>query len=258
MASTPLLDENSSDEQIVAYCADPPEDSLISKAQYSVKVVKLSDQVAVKFGFGILKEEADNQDRAYHLFDHNIVLIPKVYRYFKDDKDYGYLVMEYVDGHVKETLEESDIKTVTKVLQHFSTFHAESPGSLAGGPLRWLLFEEGVEFDSLEALEDWLNHRVFPHQSKISFQGCDLVPCHLDLAPRNILWKDDGRICLLDWESAGFVPRPLEFASQWINEEKDGTYNSLLLAHMQQLPKHELSQKDAFLQVWQNCQRYSL
>lgn len=34
--------------------------------------------------------------------------------------------------------------------------------------------------------------------------------CHLDIAPRNLLYLADGSVCLLDWATAGFYPRFFE------------------------------------------------
>ncbi|RVD89471.1 uncharacterized protein DFL_000478 [Arthrobotrys flagrans] len=36
--------------------------------------------------------------------------------------------------------------------------------------------------------------------------------CHLDLAPLNIIRKDDGTLYLVDWESAGYYPEGFELA----------------------------------------------
>lgn len=72
----------------------------------------------------------------------------------------------------------------------------------------------------------------FSGQGSVSFQDCELVLSHLDIAPRNIIWQDDGTIRLIDWQSAGFYPRLFEFWAQWNSEGKDGPFNSLLLKAM--------------------------
>ncbi|KAJ5429298.1 hypothetical protein N7491_006314 [Penicillium cf. griseofulvum] len=69
-----------------------------------------------------------------------------------------------------------------------------------------------------DEVEEWFNSRLFPGDGKVRFDHTPLVLYHLDIAPRNIIWLDDGRVCLLDWASAGFYPRLLEFASLFFQE----------------------------------------
>jgi len=71
-----------------------------------------------------------------------------------------------------------------------------------------------------------LFHRRLKHDGlSLSFQECDLklVLCHLDIAPRNILWldEDDGALCIVDWASAGYYPRIFEWCSLDILRGKD-------------------------------------
>jgi thiamine kinase-like enzyme len=84
------------------------------------------------------------------------------------------------------------------------------------------------------------------------------VFCHLDIAPRNILWQEDGTLCIVDWASAGFYPRLFEFCVQWIVKGKDGNFNSLLLESMNPLSSQEMEQKEAMLCAWANIQRHPL
>jgi len=80
----------------------------------------------------------------------------------------------------------------------------------------------------------------------------------IDIAPRNILWQEDGSLCLVDWASAGYYPRIFEFCAQWIIEGKEGKFNKLLLDSMESLPDRELAQKVSILRAWRNSQKYSL
>ncbi|KIW11717.1 hypothetical protein PV08_11019 [Exophiala spinifera] len=107
-------------------------------------------------------------------------------------------------------------------------------------------------------MEKWFNSRLFEHNPKLSLRNCKLVLCHLDIAPRNLLWQEDGSLCLLDWASAGYCPRLFEFCAQWIIEGKDGSFNSILLNSMNPLSDIELGQKEAILCFWRNIQKYSL
>uniref|UniRef100_A0A093VKY3 Carbonic anhydrase 2 n=1 Tax=Talaromyces marneffei PM1 TaxID=1077442 RepID=A0A093VKY3_TALMA len=63
---------------------------------------------------------------------------------------------------------------------------------------------------------------------------------------------------LLDWASAGFYPRLLEFVSQWIVEGKDGDFHGMLLQAMAPLSKADMEQKAPICQALYNTQKYSL
>jgi hypothetical protein len=75
----------------------------------------------------------------------------------------------------------------------------------------------------------------------------------IDIAPRNILWQEDGSLCLVDWASAGYYPRIFEFCAQWIIEGKEGKFNKLLDS-MESLSDRELAQKVSILRAWRNSQ----
>ncbi|KAJ5715280.1 kinase-like domain-containing protein [Penicillium malachiteum] len=173
--------------------------------------------VVIKYSPHLTKYEAENQQKAYELVDFSILRIPRVYRYSRDE-GVGYIMMEFVKGKTIDPLEDPGlIDRVVKVLNHFSTILGQKPRNLAGGPCAGIL--------------------------GACLQECDLVLCHLDIAPSHIIWQDDGTICIVDWESA---------------EGKDGNFNSLLLNGMTPLPSHELAQKDRVCRLWYNTQKYAL
>ena len=58
---------------------------------------------------------------------------------------------------------------------------------------------------------------------------CELVFCHLDIAPRNLLRQEDGSLCLIDWASAGYYPRLFEFGMQWIGRRNDKVIDRSLM-----------------------------
>lgn len=150
--------------------------------------------------------------------------------------------MEFIKGKVIDPLEDiSAIEKIAGVLDYFATLRHSIPGSLSGGFCRGLLFPETEDlvFDSLDGMEKWFNSRLFAHNLKLTLQGCELVFCHLDIVPRNILWQENRSLCLVDWASAGYYPRLFEFCSQWIIEGKDGSFNSLLLNSMKPLSDQE-------------------
>lgn len=148
------------------------------------------------------------------------------------------------------------------ILQHFSTITNNAPGSLGGGPSTGLLLPETNDLfiSTLSNIEDWFNSRLFPAQGLrcVTLQHSKFILCHLDIAPRNLIWQDNGSVCFLDWASAGFYPPLLEFVSQWIVEGKDGNFRSMLLQAMAPLSKADMEQKAPICQALYNTQKYSL
>lgn len=253
------LPEDLHRSSVIACCANPLPDSIIS--QYGKRIIKISDDQVVKWGPDVTKDEAENQRIAYELVDSRIVRIPRVYDFFSDERGWGYIVMEFMEGKVIDPLEDvGAIQRVASVLNYFATLRHNVPGSLYGRPCRGLLFPdtEDLVFNSLEEMEKWFNSRLFAHNPKLTLQGCELVLCHLDIAPRNILWQEDGSLCLIDWASAGYYPRLFEFCMQWIVNGKDGSFNSLLLRSMNPLSVQEMAQKEPILCAWRNIQKYPL
>lgn len=246
---------------MIASCANPLPGNVVS--QYGTRVIRISDHHVVKWGLDVTEEEFENQRIAYELVDSRMVCIPRVYDFFTDEQDWGYIVMEFMEGEVIDPLDETSIQRVANVLDHFATLRYNIPGSLYGRACGGLLFPDTGElvFESFDDMEKWFNSRLFAHNPKLSFQGCELVLCHLDMAPRNILWRKDGSLCLLDWASAGFYPRLFEFCMQWIFEGKDGTFNSLLLKSMSSinpLPDHEMKEKQPMMCAWRTIQKHPL
>ncbi|MCJ1345566.1 hypothetical protein MMC31_003773 [Peltigera leucophlebia] len=240
--------------------ANPPPESILEGAPYGNKVVKISDQAVIKFGVGVTEAEAVNQSEVYELVDPQVVRIPKVYRYFSDDEHRGYIVMDFVKGEVLDPLEDPvRVKVVAGILDHLASFRRIVPGPCAYGPPCGLLFfpDEGeVPFTDVKDLEQWWNCRLLFKESAAKLQGLEQVLCHLDVAPRNVLWKDDEAPCLLDWASAGYYPRVFEFCAQLIVEGKDARFNRLLLDAMTKLECVESEQIAPVLQAWSNMQRY--
>lgn len=189
-------------------------------------------------GPDVTKEEFENQRLAYKLVDSRKVRVPRVYEFFCDEQGWGYILMEFINGKAIDPLEDIDsIQRVVSVLNYFSTLRYSVPGSLYGGDCRGLLFLEtdNLVFDTLDGMEESFNGGLFAHNTKLALRGHELELCHLDIVPRNILWQEDGSLCLLDWASAGSYPRLFEFCVQWILDGKEGSFNSLLLKSMNPL-----------------------
>ncbi|KAI9888493.1 MAG: hypothetical protein M1814_006884 [Vezdaea aestivalis] len=248
------------DAELFAFCAHPPEECILCNAPYGNKVIRISSQAVVKFGVGVTRIEAENQSKVYELVDHRIVRIPKVHRFINDNENRGYIIMDFVDGEVLEELEEPQrIATIAYILDHLASFNRTVPGPVAGGSPYGLLFfpDEGeAPFNTVEELEYWWNHRLLPGETAAELQGIELVLCHLDVAPRNIIWKEGEAPCLIDWASTGYYPRLFEFCVQSIVEDRDGRFHILLLNAMTELRSLEARQIKPVLQAWSNMQRY--
>ena len=258
--SNSSFDQHSTDMELINYCINPPREHILYDAPYGNKIIKISDQIVVKFGVGVTKAEALNQSKAYELVDPRIVRVPKVHRYFSDGENRGYIVMDFVKGEVVEPLEDPiRVNRIADILDHLASFRRTVPGPCACNPPYGLLFfpDEGeLPFADIKDLERWWNRRLLFKEPAINLQDCALVLCHLDVAPRNILWEDEKPPCLLDWASAGYYPRVFEFCVQLIVEGKDGKFNRILLDAMTELRQVESEQIKSILQAWSNMQRY--
>jgi hypothetical protein len=119
-----------------------------------------------------------------------------------------------------DPLPESHIRRLANIVEYFCSITTECAGSLYGGLSTGLIWSDTNDLliSSVEQVEDWFSSRLFPGDGEVHFDPSPLVLCRLDLASRNLIWLDDGRVCLLDWASTGFYPRPLEFASLLFQE----------------------------------------
>lgn len=260
------------DKTIIAHCWSPDAEFVGETKNLGRKVVKIGDDTVVKYGRSVTKFEFENLKIARALVDPNIVHVPKVYRFFTDDggkfgylRDRGYILMEYVHGKGIDPLEDPElVQRIADIVEHFASIKGEIPGTLSRGPCGGIIFPDNGDeftFETMQAMEDFFNRRIFPHQdpSKINIKGVELVLCHLDIAPRNILWKDDGSICFLDWASAGFYPRSFEFAAQHYLLGFEKNFNQMLMdTIMPPLSEAERAQSLAVMIARGNSERYSL
>ncbi|KAB8356472.1 hypothetical protein FH972_024055 [Carpinus fangiana] len=255
------INQNSSQEAIINFCAYPPSELCLTDPQYSNRVVKLPGRGLVKYGRGVRPNEAPNQRCAREIIDLAIVYVPEVYRNFTDANGIEYIIMEHIEGKPVTRLDSDPLKDrVTKILAHFASIHSSKPGPLGHGSSPALIFgeQEEPEFHSIMDVEQWINARLLKHQTPISLQGLQLSLCHLDIAPRNMLERNDGSICLLDWASAGYYPWFFEASAQRLVEGQDNSFHTQLLDCMRQPSEEENCQIDAILIAHFNCQKYYL
>lgn len=249
--------ESNAHGSIIQYCRSRLEDQLLGGSWHGNRVVKLPDcDKVVKFGNWVSSHEAENQRRAYERVDANIVAIPQVHEFFQDDEGWGYIVMDFIEGEIINALSDDHFQRLANVLEHFTSITDTAPGSLGGGPSMGLLWPDtnDLTIKSIKEVERWFNSRL-PRQDKVHFEPSPFVLCHLDICPRNIIWLDNGRVCLLDWASAGFYPRLLEFASQFYQEYH---FSTKLLNAVGCISEYDKEQQRRICQALYNTEKYSL
>lgn len=271
MALKSICYETASDDEIVAACHHPLRDCIFHRRDTANTVVRISDVAVVKFGTLVYEEEARNLDGAHALVDQKLVRVPRVYRFITRDfseggphfSKQGYLVMEYIQGRIPEESEYPDVtRNLALALKHMHTIRGPSAGPLGGGVSRGLYWEEDYpRFYSTDDFNAWLRTRQVPRNDwpvPLHFQTEDLVLCHLDIAPRNVLLLKDGRICLVDWGSAGFYPRTLEHMMLKTFAGGDAGFNELLLEALGALPADEEATMYLLAKIYNNNQQYYL
>ncbi|CRL22221.1 Protein kinase-like domain [Penicillium camemberti] len=209
------------------------------------------------FGPFVSSFEAKNQQKAYTIIDPDIVTVPWVQDFFMDDEGWGYIISDFIQGKIIDPLTDSHILRLAHILEYFRSITADRAGSLCGGPSIGLLWPDtnDLTISNIQQVEEWFNSRLFPGDGKVHFDTTLLVLCHLDIAPRNIIWLDDSRVCLLDWASAGFYPRLLEFASLFFQQCQFG---EMLLKAVGFGSGRDREEQQRICQALYNNERYSL
>jgi serine/threonine protein kinase len=210
-----------SDSEILESCRSTPS---FSGFVYGIQLVKISELV-VKFGVGLKRQEADNQEFARRNVDATVLYIPKVYRFFEaqlSGATMGFIVMDYVAGKSLDTLDISTDPSLAshtvRAIQHLETIPpppGQGPGPVGGGSAQGYLWSgsgSGSSFCTVEDMESWMNTRLAAvKQPTISLANHQRLRLrHMDLVRRNILLCPDLSICFVDWAFAGFYPAIFE------------------------------------------------
>jgi aminoglycoside phosphotransferase len=195
----------------------------IGGEEYGDRVIKVSQQIAVKYGYGVTASEAATQDFAYRRVDHRVVHIPRVFRLIESNESSdpkGYLFMEYVPGR---SLIDVDLEAypdivprMANIVLHLSQIQGDKrSGPFGGGKPQgytWGDYGANTEFYSIGELNTYMNKRLEIRNDSIDLTPYPLVLCHLDLCRRNMILNDDFSLCLVDWGFAGLYPRFFEIA----------------------------------------------
>ncbi|KFY61772.1 hypothetical protein V496_04898 [Pseudogymnoascus sp. VKM F-4515 (FW-2607)] len=240
-----------SQESLISICQSVEEErGLIGGLKDGDRVIKLSDEITVKYGYGVTPAEAATQEFAYQNVDRSIIRVPRVFRFFEDKSDKswprGYLFMEYIAGTSLKDLDidldihNGIIPRVATIISHLGQITGDqTPGPLGGGACRGYLWgDDGARtaFSSVSDMNRWLNRRLIIRDESIDLTPHPLVLCHMDLCRRNmILGEDNQSICLVDWAHAGLFPRFFEVATLSFLNPFDAQYQKPLLQATEEL-----------------------
>ena len=140
-----------SEEEIVEFCeqAQLNHSGAVHDFQFGHPVIKVSDQVVVKYGLGVSPQEASAQRFAWENCDRNIVRVPRVYRFFTSRSgswNVGYLVMELVDGITLDKMDQHVLSEImpqiSAAIQHINSLPGSYPGPIDGGKAHGILWSE--------------------------------------------------------------------------------------------------------------------
>ncbi|WEW57263.1 hypothetical protein PRK78_002728 [Emydomyces testavorans] len=227
------------------------ENGVIGGPRMGHRVVKLSDEIAVKYGYGLTAGEAATQQFAYDHVDPSIVRVPRVHHFFEYPRPGtthldGFLFMDYIPGRNLKDVDLTEnphiVPQVAKIIMHLQSISGQLPGPIGGGRISGYLWGDyGCKpFHSLDDMNAWLNRRLALRDLSIDLTPYPLVLCHMDLCRRNMILDDiDGRqsIGLVDWGHAGLYPRFFEFTTLSCLNPYDAPYENPLIQSAEALVK---------------------
>ena len=207
---------------------------LADPLRFSARVVRISESIVMKRRLISIEREYENLRFVWNLCERNILRVPEPIRHFQSlDEDgcpFGYVLMEHLPGLNIEALltngtaysPEDLSKKVFEAVCHLQLKSRNAlsiPGPPNGGFAKgfpWGEYGTDTEFTSLQHLQDYLQQRLGRWGGTSAFRSLinhELVLCHLDLVPRNILITQDNVVGILDWETLALYPSIFEVAA---------------------------------------------
>lgn len=137
-----------SDDEIAALSENP--DIRVNSTKVARGLAKLSDDIAVKFGWEITDEEVANQKFAYEYSLKSDITVPKIYRFFRI-KGKAYIVRDFIEGVTLDEIDYGDHpglidRLALAMYSLFSQIPCGPPGPTNGGIPRGFLFSEDGAF----------------------------------------------------------------------------------------------------------------
>lgn len=82
----------------------------------------------------------------------------------------------------------------------------------------------------------YINKRLKFRSDSIDFASYPLVLCHGDVSRWNIILKEDGSLCLVDWGYFGLYPRFWELATISCVLPYDKAFEKPLICELEKIP----------------------
>lgn len=223
-----------------------------------LRIVRISKTLVLKGGIGVASSESQNMVFAREVFH---LAVPRLHRIFQADipntgfpglsKGY-FFVMDYIAGPTVEacwgSLDSSQQQSVAAQVAKAIEMLQSKPLQLPPGPVGprndekfegpWFTDYGAGPFRTLKDLENWFNHKIdvclkFNQISKeaarLRFKFPEMVFTHQDIAPRNLILDDKGKVWVIDWGVAGVYPPGFEQAALCL-QSKNKEFAEMVLA----------------------------
>jgi aminoglycoside phosphotransferase (APT) family kinase protein len=230
----------------------------------SAKVVRVSTDLAVKYGTGVQMGEAENMRLAAGVPS---LLVPCVHDAWVVEQDVEYIpthdmtkctyiLMDWIHGdclaHIWPSLDQTGRGVmVRRIYDMITALHNTilgKPGPVGGGRSGgfWFTDEGAGPFNSCRDMETWFDSRLtvcreYRNAPRDGFSFVDklrpLVLCHLDIHTHNVIVDKQGSPWLLDWEFAGGYPPYFEGLFM-INDHDNPEFTACLRALLEN-PEHK-------------------
>lgn len=199
-------------------------------------VARLTSSAVVKYGRHIHLHEVRNMQS---VAENTSIPIPVVIDAWEaedstpyDERNTSYIVMEYIKGQLLADIwDDLDSQGRGRILdqlygyiRELQALKMDRPGPVGGGISEGSFFTAygAGPFKSRRDIEEWFNDRLlvchdFGHTTDTPpgwFTGHfdELVMCHLDMHPLNLILDGQGKLWLLDWAFSGAYPPFFEIA----------------------------------------------